>query len=60
MRRKYSYKWASERVKNVLGLAFAIPKKDEDEDAPQESLMRGGQKVNPHLMKVWSKGRDDA
>lgn len=43
-------------MKNVLGLALAVPKKDGDEhgNAPPESMMRGGSKVDPHLSKVWT------
>lgn len=53
MTQQYSYRWAAKRVKNVIGLGMAVPPKNESEDAPEESLMRGGQKVNPHLMKIW-------
>lgn len=61
MRDRYSYQWASERVKNVLGLAFAVPKKTEGDnlgDAPEESIMRSGDKVSPHLMRQWTKPRE--
>lgn len=55
MRNAHSYKWASERVKNVLGLAFAVPAKEGEDEAPAESKMQGGQKVDPHLMRSWSR-----
>lgn len=53
VRARYSYKWASERVKNVLGIAFSVPAKDEVGDAPKESIMRSGESPEKNLIRQW-------
>lgn len=55
MRRKYSYQWAAERVKNVLGLALAtikeeVPKQDPDLK-PHESF-RPDAAFTPDVMQA--------
>lgn len=54
-----SARWVAKRVKNVVGLGMAVPKKDKDGDevgdAPEESRMMSGERVDPHLMRLWKK-----